>query len=128
MKRGRLKFEHRHEPVISWGAFLRRLVQSGLVAPGLLVIALVLGVWGYMALVHLPFLDALLNASMILGGMGPVAPLDGPRVTAAAKLFASFYALFSGVMFLTSVGVFLSPALHRLLHRFHVDTEGRSKR
>jgi hypothetical protein len=128
MKRPLLEFERRHEPVIPWSVFLRRLVRSGLVAAVLLVGSLALGVWGYHALLGLGYVDALLNASMLLGGMGPVAPLDGPGVSKAAKLFASFYALFSGVMFLTSVSVFLSPALHRLLHHFHVDAEGRSER
>ena len=67
-------------------------------------------------------LDSLVNASMILGGMGPVDPIT----TTAGKLFESAYALFSGVAFLTSVGVFLAPALHRLLHRFHLEQRGSS--
>ena len=67
----------------------------------------------------LPWLDAFLNASMILTGMGPVDPMR----TSAAKLFASVYALFSGVVFLTSMGVFAAPFLHRLMHRFHIGEE-----
>ena len=68
---------------------------------------------------HMSWLDALLNASMILGGMGPVDPVR----TDAGKLFASFYALFSGVVFLVAVGVFIAPIFHRFLHAFHVAAE-----
>ena len=85
---------------------------------GLLIIAsLGLGVAGYHLCAGLPWLDALLNASMILTGMGPVDPT--PSV--AGKLFASFYALFSGVAFLTIMAIVLGPLVHRFLHRFHLD-------
>jgi hypothetical protein len=67
----------------------------------------------------LPWLDAFLNAAMILGGMGPVAPLQTP----AGKLFAGLYALFSGMLLLVAVGVLLLPVLHRLLHTFHLDDD-----
>ena len=79
--------------------------------------SLALGVLGYHLLAGLSWIDALVNASMILTGMGPVDPMH----TAAAKIFASIYAIFSGVAFLTSVGVLLAPAAHRILHRFHLD-------
>lgn len=82
--------------------------------------SLALGVLGYHLLAGLSWLDALVNASMILTGMGPV---DGIK-TVAGKLFASFYALFSGVAFLTIVAVLLAPAVHRFLHRFHLDLAG----
>ena len=82
--------------------------------------SLALGVLGYHLLGGLSWLDALVNASMILTGMGPV---DGIP-TVAGKLFASFYALFSGVAFLTIVAVLLAPAVHRFLHRFHLDLAG----
>ncbi len=74
--------------------------------------ALLLGILGYHFLGHLPWIDALLEASMILGGMGPVAPLYND----ATKLFASFYALFSGLVVLSAMGIMLAPALHRMLH------------
>ncbi len=82
--------------------------------------SLALGVLGYHLLAGLSWLDALVNASMILTGMGPVNPIE----TAAGKLFASLYALFSGVAFLTIVAVLLAPAVHRFLHRFHLELAG----
>jgi hypothetical protein len=81
--------------------------------------ALGVGVLGYHFLAHLPWIDSLLNASMILGGMGPVDALSSD----AAKLFASFYALFSGLVFIGVAGLLMAPFAHRLLHRFHWDTE-----
>ena len=87
-----------------------------------MLVALWIGVLGYHWLGGLHWLDALVNASMILGGMGPVDPI----ASVAGKWFASVYALFSGVAFLTSVGMLPRPALHRLLHRFHLEQNGRS--
>jgi hypothetical protein len=77
-----------------------------------------IGILGYRLLEEFSWIDSILNAAMILGGMGPVNPLR----TDAGKLFASFYALFSGIIFLVSVGVFLTPIYHRLLHQFHLET------
>ena len=83
----------------------------------LIVLALGVGATGYHMFDDLPWLDAVLNAAMILTGMGPIAPISTP----AAKVFATLYALFSGVFFLTMVAVLLAPALHHFLHRFHLD-------
>jgi hypothetical protein len=96
---------------------VRRLIRHGAVATTLIGLALGLGATGYHVFDHLPWLDAFLNAAMILTGMGPVAPLSTP----AAKVFATFYALFSGVFFLTMVAVLLAPVLHHFLRRFHLD-------
>src|ERR671918_2819608 len=96
---------------------VRRLVRNGMVVAALIVLALGVGATGYHVLDGLPWLDAVLNAAMILTGMGPIAPISTP----AAKVFATFYALFSGVFFLTMVAVLLAPALHHFLHRFHLD-------
>ena len=82
-------------------------------------VALGIGVLGYHHFAGLPWIDSLLNASMILTGMGPIDPMRSD----AAKLFASLYALFSGVVFLTAVALLLSPIFHRLLHHFHLDDE-----
>lgn len=79
--------------------------------------ALGLGVAGYHFTEHMPWIDALVNAAMILGGMGPVDSLH----TTSGKLFASFYALFSGLVFITTAGILLAPAMHRMMHRFHWD-------
>jgi fumarate reductase subunit D len=114
-------FERWGEPMASREIFRRRLFTSGAMAGSLLGFSLVLGILGYHFLVGIPdWLDCLLSASMIMGGMGPVGDMP---VTPAGKLFASFYALYCGVVLLVSVGLLLSPAIHRLLHRFHVETE-----
>ena len=97
--------------------FLKRLLNYGLVASVLMSAALGLGIFGYHFIARFSWIDALLNASMILTGMGPVNPLNGIH----AKLFASFYALFSGVVFLTGASVAVAPLFHRLLHRFHLE-------
>jgi hypothetical protein len=96
---------------------VRRLVRNGSIVAAFIVLALGLGATGYHILNGLSWLDAVLNAAMILTGMGPIAPISTP----AAKVFATFYALFSGVFFLTMVAVLLAPALHHFLHRFHLD-------
>ena len=112
-------FEHRHQPLLSYARYLRRIGLHAGIGVGILLGSLLLGVFGYHKFESLPWLDALLNASMILGGMGPVNPLQ----TAAGKLFASFYALYSGVVFLVSAGVIFAPVVHRFLHRFHLEPE-----
>lgn len=112
-------YEHRTDPLLARPHFLRRqLLHSG-VAGLLLASALGMGVLGYHLTEDLSWLDSLLNASMILGGMGPVDPVK----STAAKLFASFYALFSGLVFVAAAGILFAPALHRLIHRFHLDLE-----
>ena len=95
---------------------VRRLLHNGVIVAGLVAAAIGLGAWGYHTLNGLPWLDATLNAAMILTGMGPVNPV----VTPSAKVFAIFYSLFSGVFFLSMVAVLLAPAVHHFLHRFHL--------
>lgn len=109
--------ERRHEPIVPLRVFILRLAKS--VAAALLVVAaaLFIGVFGYHGFEGLPWIDALLNASMILGGMGPVNELH----TAGGKLFASCYALFSGLVFIAVAGILFTPILHRFLHRFHLE-------
>jgi hypothetical protein len=113
-------FEHSHQPLASTSEFLKRSMRFGLLAAGIILVSLGIGILGYHYLEGLSWIDSLLNASMILGGMGPVAPLQ----TVAGKLFASFYALFSGMVFLVAVGVLIAPIFHRFLHRFHLEIEG----
>ena len=112
-------FEHKSQPLLSRTAFARRLVQHGLIASGMVAVALAVGVLGYRGWAGLGWVDALLNASMILGGMGPVAVLT----TGGAKVFASAYALFSGLVFIAVAGLLIAPVFHRVLHRFHMDGE-----
>ena len=103
---------------------IRRLVRNGTLAIGLVIAAVGMGATGYHFLDGLPWLDAALNAAMILTGMGPMSPIVAP----AAKLFAIAYALFSGVFFLTMVAVLLAPALQHFLHRFHLEFSGQQSR
>jgi hypothetical protein len=112
-------YEHRNEPLISHGAFLRRLAAHGGVALLLVIVSLGIGMAGYHFIEGLPWIDALVDASMLLGGMGPVDPIH----SVAGKLFASFYALYSGLIFLIVAGVLLAPVFHRALHHFHLDAE-----
>ncbi len=111
--------EAKGQPLLSRAAFARRLLRFGLLAIGIILFSLALGILGYHFAEGLSWLDALVNASMILGGMGPV---DMPK-TVAGKLFSSFYALFSGIVFLVSAGVLLTPIYHRFIHRFHLELD-----
>jgi hypothetical protein len=112
-------FEHRSRPLLARAAFLRRQALWLLAALSLVSASLVLGTWGYMHFARLAPVDAFLNASMILAGMGPLGELpDDP-----AKLFASFYALYSGIALLSSVAVLLAPLVHRMLHVLHLEVE-----
>ncbi len=112
-------FESRHEPILPTRIFIRRLLGCVGVAFIIIFVALGIGTCGYHFIAHLPWIDALLNASMILTGMGPVDVLRSD----AAKIFASCYALFSGVVFISLMGLLLSPIAHRVLHKFHVADE-----
>ena len=103
-------YEQRRHPLLSRAEFSKRVGRHGLVALGVLVFGLGIGVLSYHWLAHLGWIDSLLNASMILGGMGPIDPLP----TNAAKLFASCYALFSGLAFVGIVSVLLAPFVHRI--------------
>ena len=112
-------FEHKHHKLAPVSVFMRRMaVYLGLVM--LLIIGvLCIGITGYHWLAGLNWVDALLNASMILGGMGPVNPLTNT----AAKVFASVYALFSGLVFIAIMGILFAPMMHRMLHTFHMDDD-----
>jgi hypothetical protein len=114
-----LKFEHKEKPLLPVQKFYQRILNNFLIAFTIILISLGIGVTGYMSFAHLKFVDALLNAGMILGGMGPVDIL----ATDSAKYFATFYSLFSGITFLTTVALLLAPSVHRAMHRFHLETE-----
>ena len=109
--------EKKHEELLPIRQFAWRLAGFAGAAFLLMLIALGIGVAGYHWIAGLALVDSILNASMILGGMGPVDELHG----SAAKLFASGYALFSGVVFITVAGMLFAPLIHRLLHHFHVE-------
>ena len=110
-------FERKHEKLAPAHVFIRRLAACVAVAGLLAAFALLIGVAGYRWLGGLGWVDALLNASMILGGMGPVDTLTNT----SAKVFASCYALFSGLVFIAVMGIIVTPIAHRMLHKFHVD-------
>ena len=112
-----MDFEHRREALLPRPVFLRRMARWAAVAGVVLVGSLALGVCGYHFIEGLPWIDALLNASMILGGMGPVDTLK----TRGGKLFASFYALYSGLAIISIAGLMVAPAAHRMLHIFHLE-------
>ena len=112
-------FERRSEILASQSVFARRMLRYSLVTAGIILFSLGIGMLGYHYLESLPWIDSLLNASMILGGMGPVNTLQ----TTAGKVFASFYALYSGIILLASVGILATPILHRFMHRFHLELE-----
>ena len=116
-----LEYESRDEPVASLARFGRRMLTSTSIALALLLFSLLMGVAGYHWIGGVPrLIDCVYSACMIMGGMGPVGT---PPTTDAAKWFASFYALYCGVVLLVSVGLLLSPAVHRLLHHLHVSTD-----
>ena len=112
-------YERHKQPLASRRVFVRRVVRNGLLGGAMILIALTIGVLGYHFFEGLSWIDSLLNASMNLGGMGPVNALQ----TTAGKLFASFYALFSGVVFIAAMGVLAAPIFHRFLHHFHLADE-----
>jgi hypothetical protein len=110
-------YEHKHRPLLTRVEFAKRVGRHFVVALVVVAVALGIGVFGYHCLGGLGWIDSLLNASMILGGMGPVDPLH----STAAKIFASCYALFSGLAFIGIASLLVIPFAHRLLHRFHVE-------
>jgi hypothetical protein len=111
-------YEHRGQPLISRREFARRVVLHFLVAVGIVMLSLVVGMAGYHELARFSWLDSFLNASMLLGGMGPVGDIP----TSSGKVFAGVYALYAGLVLIAASAVMLTPVLHRLLHRFHLET------
>jgi hypothetical protein len=112
-------YEAKSHPVASRSAFAGRMARSFGLASALIGLSLLAGMAGYHYLEGLPWLDAFLNAAMILGGMGPVATVQ----TDGGKLFAGCYALYSGLVVIVAAGVLFAPVLHRILHEFHADEE-----
>ena len=115
-------YEHRSQPLINFAAFLKRQFWHMFLAGLIIIGSLFLGVLGYHLLEGLSWIDSLLNASMILGGMGPVNPV----VTNGGKIFASIYALYSGIVFLVVAGLIFAPIFHRVMHHFHLESETES--
>ncbi len=116
-------FEPRRKPLLPRPAFYVRMVRSLALACAIVLVSLGLGMTGYHFFEDLPWLDAFLNAAMILSGMGPVAQIQ----TSGGKLFAGCYALFSGLALITTLAVVFAPLFHRFLHKFHMDTDARER-
>lgn len=116
-------FEQRHERLLTRGEFARRMVRAIAAGFAMVVVSVSLGTIGYRMTEHMGWLDSVYNATMILTGMGPARELK----TDAGKIFATIYALFSGLVFLTTGGLVLTPMVHRMLHRFHVEGESQAK-
>jgi len=110
-------FEHRTEPVLPRHEFLARVLFHTALAVAAVAAALGMGMAGYHYLCGLPWIDALVNASMILGGMGPVDPIPSD----VGKYFTSFYALFSGLFFIGVATILIAPFVHRIMHKLHLD-------
>ena len=114
----RLVYERRTDKLISRRAFVRRIIRHGGYATALVAVSIAIGMLGYHVFDDLPWVDAFVDTSMLLGGMGPVNPLHGN----GAKIFAGVFALYAGLVFLVLTAIMLTPVLHRLLHAFHAET------
>lgn len=112
-------YENKSEPLAPTHVFYQRVLRNLLVAGGILTISLTIGILGYHYTDDIKWIDALHNASMILSGMGPVVEIK----STGGKLFSSGYALFSGVAFITNIGIILAPMAHRLFHRLHLEED-----
>jgi hypothetical protein len=117
-------FEHRTAPLLPARAFRRRIVRHGGYVAGVLAVSMLVGTAGFHFLAGQPVIDALLNAAMLLGGMGPVGEIQ----STPGKLFAAAFALYAGLVFLAAGAIALAPFLHRLLHRFHLEEAQRRDR
>ena len=114
-------FEHRSKPLLPRREFYARLARSAAIALLVVIVALGIGMIGYRCFEPMSWVDAFVNAAMILSGMGPLSSLQSD----GGKIFAGCYALFSGLAFLSSIGIFAAPVFHRFLHKFH---QGEAKR
>jgi hypothetical protein len=110
-------YENRRMPLAPVRVYYSRILRNLLIGSGILLICLAIGIIGYHLTAHIGWLDSLHNASMILSGMGPVVSIE----TEGGKIFSSFYALFSGVVFITNISFILAPAVHRFFHKLHVE-------
>lgn len=110
-------YETKNQPIASFAIFAKRICLHLLMVAVVVLIALGMGIYGFHHLENMPWIDAFENSAMILSTMGPVQPTHTPL----GKIFSAFYALFSGLIFITLAGIFFAPILHRFLHKFHHD-------
>lgn len=114
-------YEHDRQPPLSRQYFVGRLLRHGAAAIAIILLSLAIGVVGFRVTEGYGWIDSYLNAAMLLGGMGQVNPIN----TAAGKLFAGTYALYAGLVVIVIMGLMLAPVIHRVLHKYHWDAEGR---
>ena len=110
-------FEHRSKPLLTRSAFTKRMVLFALLSTGSVTFSLLLGMVGYRIFESFSWVDAFLNAAMLMGGMGPLNELR----TESGKIFAGIYALYCGLVFIISIGFLIAPVFHRFLHKFHIE-------
>ncbi|MFO0807658.1 MAG: hypothetical protein U0746_03460 [Gemmataceae bacterium] len=118
-KRRLLSFESKHQPLLSPTEFAARLARNFGFATGLITVSLAVGMCGYHYIEGLAWIDAFAGAAMILSGMGPLGDLH----TSGGKLFAGFYALYSGLLLIVVAGILFAPLIHRIMHRFHLESD-----
>ena len=114
-----LTYEHRTQPLISREKFAYRLWKHFLIASCVVLVSLLIGMFGYHYLARFAWIDSFLNAAMLLGGMGPVGDIP----TQSGKLFAGLYALYAGLVLIAAAAVLLTPVLHRVMHRLHLEDD-----
>jgi hypothetical protein len=110
-------YESKSDPLLPRAKFRRRVLKHAAIALGLIAFSIGIGIVGYCQFEHLGVLDGFLNSAMLLGGMGPV----NPPTTPAGKLFAGFFALYAGLVFIVTAGLLFAPLVHRMMHRLHWD-------
>ena len=111
------QYEHKSQPLASSSVYFKRVLSNLFKSICILGASLMIGILGYKFLAPMSWIDALHNASMILSGMGPVVTIQ----TNAGKLFSSFYAIFSGVVFITSISILIAPTAHRFFHSMNLE-------
>ena len=114
-----MKYERLREPIASWDRFVRRVLTHFGIAVALIVVSLGIGMGGYRYFERMEWIDAFLNAAMLLGGMGPIET----KLTWGGKWFAGLYALYAGMVVLVAAGILGAPLFHRFLHRLHLDED-----
>jgi hypothetical protein len=118
-------YEARHAPLASRRRFVRRIVNHFGIVTVVIAVSLGVGIGGYRYFEGMDWIDAYLNAAMLLGGMGPVEP---KLQTVSGKLFAGVYALYAGMVVLVAAGILMAPVFHRVMHRFHLEEEEKRRR
>jgi len=114
-------YEHKSRPLAPKKVFYARVLKASLLSFSLFSFTLLLGIVGYSQFAKLSLIDSFLNAAMIFGGMGPID--DFKNASDTAKIFGGFYAIFCGIFFLLGFTIFISPVVHRFLHRFHMEVD-----